>query len=184
MPLTVVCVSSSVVSDSLRPPTARQAPLSMGFPRWEYWSGLAFPPPGDLSDPEMEPYTPVLQTDSLPLSHQRSPALCCAKSLHLCRTLCSPMDNRPPCSCPWNSPGKSTEVGCHFFLWGIFMTQGSNLCLLHWQVDSGWFLYHWVSRKASIYIYIIFLYPEREIWRYWLAGLWRFGKSRIYSIDY
>ena len=33
-------------------------------------------------------------------------------------------------------PGKNTEVGCHFLLWGIFPTQGSNLCLLHWKVDS------------------------------------------------
>ena len=32
-----------------------QAPLSMGFPRQEYWSGLPFPPPGDLPDPEIEP---------------------------------------------------------------------------------------------------------------------------------
>ena len=28
--------------------------------------------------------------------------------------------------CPWNSPGKNTGVGCHFILWGIFQTQGSN----------------------------------------------------------
>ena len=34
---------------------ARQACLSMGFPRQEYWSGLPFPPPGDLPDPGMEP---------------------------------------------------------------------------------------------------------------------------------
>jgi len=34
---------------------ARQAPLSMGFSRQEYWSGLPFPPPGDLPDPGMEP---------------------------------------------------------------------------------------------------------------------------------
>ena len=34
---------------------ARQAPLSMGFPRQEYWSGLLFPPPGDLPDPGIEP---------------------------------------------------------------------------------------------------------------------------------
>ena len=34
---------------------ACQAPLSMGFPRQEYWSGLTFPPPGDLPDSEMEP---------------------------------------------------------------------------------------------------------------------------------
>ena len=34
---------------------AFQAPLSMGFPRQEYWSGLSFPYPGDLSDPGIEP---------------------------------------------------------------------------------------------------------------------------------
>ena len=33
--------------------------------------------------------------------------------------------------CPWNFPGKNTGVGCHFFLQGIFLTQGSNLRLLH-----------------------------------------------------
>ena len=34
---------------------ARQAPLSMGFSRQEYWSGLPFPPPGDLPDPGIKP---------------------------------------------------------------------------------------------------------------------------------
>ena len=34
---------------------ACQAHLSMGFSRQEYWSGLPFPPPGDLPDPEIEP---------------------------------------------------------------------------------------------------------------------------------
>ena len=34
---------------------ARQAPLSMGFPGQEYWSGLPFPSPGDLPDPGIEP---------------------------------------------------------------------------------------------------------------------------------
>ena len=34
---------------------ACQAPLSMGFPRDAYWSGLSFPPPGDLPDPGVEP---------------------------------------------------------------------------------------------------------------------------------
>ena len=34
---------------------ARQAPLSMGLSRQEYWGGLPFPPPGDLSDPGIEP---------------------------------------------------------------------------------------------------------------------------------
>ena len=34
---------------------ARQAPLSVGFSRQEYWSGLSFPSPGDLPDPGIEP---------------------------------------------------------------------------------------------------------------------------------
>ena len=46
-----------------------QAPLSMGFSRQEYWSGLPFPSPGDLPDPGMEPGSPALQVGSLPLYH-------------------------------------------------------------------------------------------------------------------
>ena len=48
-----------------------QAPLSMGFPRQEYWSGLPFPPPEDLFDPGIEPASPALQVGSLPLSYLR-----------------------------------------------------------------------------------------------------------------
>ena len=44
---------------------AHQAPLSMGFPKQEYWSGLPFPSPGDLPDPGIEPRFPALQADSL-----------------------------------------------------------------------------------------------------------------------
>ena len=39
---------------------ACQAPLSMGFSRWEYWGGLPFPSPEDLSDPKIEPVSPAL----------------------------------------------------------------------------------------------------------------------------
>ena len=39
---------------------ARQAPLSMGFSRQEYWSGLPVPSPGDLPDPGIEPESPAL----------------------------------------------------------------------------------------------------------------------------
>ena len=45
---------------------AHQTPLSMGFPKQEYWSGLPFPSPGDLPDPGIEPRSPTLHTDSLP----------------------------------------------------------------------------------------------------------------------
>ena len=37
---------------------------------------------------------------------------------------------------PWDSPGKNTGVGNHFLLQGIFLTQESNLYLLHWQAGS------------------------------------------------
>ena len=45
---------------------ACQAPPSMGFSRQEYWSGLSFPSPGDLSNPGIEPRSPTLQADALP----------------------------------------------------------------------------------------------------------------------
>ena len=55
------------VSDSATPRTvARQAPLSMGFSRQEYWSGVPFPSPGDLLHSGIEPSSPALQGDSLP----------------------------------------------------------------------------------------------------------------------
>ena len=59
--------SRSVVSNSFETPWTAvcQGPLSMGCSRQEYWSGLSFPSPGDLSDPGIEPTSP----DSLPLSH-------------------------------------------------------------------------------------------------------------------
>ena len=44
---------------------AQQAPLSMGFSRQEYWSGLLFPSPGDLPDPGIEPRSPPLQAEAL-----------------------------------------------------------------------------------------------------------------------
>ena len=44
---------------------AYQAPLSMGFSRQEYWSGLPFPSPGDLPNPGIEPGSPALQADAL-----------------------------------------------------------------------------------------------------------------------
>src|SRR5574340_27629 len=62
-----MCVCS-VMSDSLLPSwtIAHQAALSMKFSRQEYWSGLPFPPPGDLPKLGTEPGSPALQADSLP----------------------------------------------------------------------------------------------------------------------
>ena len=60
---------------TLRTPctVACQAPLSMGFSRQEYWSGLPFPPPGDPPDPGIEPRSPALQADSLPTELRGKP---------------------------------------------------------------------------------------------------------------
>ena len=52
-----------------------QAPLSMGFSRQEYWSGLPFPSPGDLPDPGIEPGSPALQADSLPTELRGKPTI-------------------------------------------------------------------------------------------------------------
>ena len=59
---------------------ACQAPLFMGFPRQQYWSGLPFPSPEALPEPRMEPTSSWL-ADSLPLSHQGSPMNWFLKSL-------------------------------------------------------------------------------------------------------
>ena len=67
------CVlSHSAVSNSVTSWTvAHQAPLSMGFLRQEYWSGLPFSSTGDLPDP----MSPAWQVDSLPLNHLGTPSL-------------------------------------------------------------------------------------------------------------
>ena len=55
---------------------ACRASLSVGLSRQEYWSGLPWPPPGDLPNPGIKPTSlksPELQVDSLPVSHWGSP---------------------------------------------------------------------------------------------------------------
>ena len=52
---------------------AHQSPQSMGFPRQEYWSGVPWPPPGDLPDPGIQPRCPALKADSLPSEPPEKP---------------------------------------------------------------------------------------------------------------
>ena len=62
-----------------------------------------------------------------------------ARSLQSCPIFCHSTDCRPQGSCPWDSPGKDTGVGCYGLLQKIFPTQGSNPSLLHllqWQTGS------------------------------------------------
>ena len=77
-----------------------QAPLSMGFSRQEYWSGLSCPSPGALPNPGIKPRSPALQADSLPTELPGKPfnwaaAAAAAKSLQSCPTLCKPIDGSP-----------------------------------------------------------------------------------------
>ena len=70
-------LSRLVASSSFATPwtVARQDPLSVGFPRQEYWSGLPFPSPGDLPDPGIKSRIPTLQADSLLSEPPRKPMM-------------------------------------------------------------------------------------------------------------
>ena len=73
MHIVVVFQSVSLVQLFETPRTiALQSPLSMGFSRQEYWSGLPFPSPGDLPRPEIESTSSAPAVESLSLSHQGS----------------------------------------------------------------------------------------------------------------
>ena len=67
-------------------------PLSLVFPRQEYWSGSTFPSPGYLPDPGMEPASPALQTHSLAVSY----SVQFSSVARSCLTLCNPIN----CSSP------------------------------------------------------------------------------------
>ena len=58
------------------------------------------------------------------------------KSLSHVRLLATPWTAAHQAPLSVGFPSKDTGVGCHFLLQGIFLTQGSNPCLLHWQVNS------------------------------------------------
>ena len=75
---------------------AHQPPLVHGFVR-QYWSGLPFPPPGDLPDPGIKTASVMalaLHTYSLP--NELPVKTMSAKSLQLCLNICNPMDYRLP----------------------------------------------------------------------------------------
>ena len=79
-----------------------QSPLSVGFSRQEYWSGLPFPPPRECPNPGIELSLLCLlhwQADSLPLSHQGSPFVVLSQFgsvIQSCPTLCDPMNRSTP----------------------------------------------------------------------------------------
>ena len=84
---------------------AYQAPLSMGFSRQEYWSGVPLPSPGLL--------------------------LSCCHEHSECRSVASESLQLHGLYSPWNSPGQNTRLVSFSLLQGIFPTQGSNPVLPH-----------------------------------------------------
>ena len=120
----------SVMSDSAALWTvAHQAPLSMGFSRQEYWSRLPFPTLEDLPNPGTEPKS--LMPPALPVIFYHWAAWEIPR-LQQCTLNCSigsdslqPQGLRPTRPlCPWNSPGKSIGMCCHFLLQGVSVNQG------------------------------------------------------------
>ena len=134
---------------------ALQAPLSVGFSRQEYWSGLPFPSPGDLPNPGIDPVSPeasALQVNSLPLSHTSIKHKIKYYRFYyfsgILRTIVQEM-----IVIVW----QCRRVGSHFLLQGIFPTQETDPCLLHWQVDSlitappgkPWYLDYWEKKRLN-----------------------------------
>ena len=101
------CVCVCLVSKSCTTPAtpwtiAHQAPLSMGFPRQEYQSGLTFPPPGDLPDPGIEPGSPSLTggfftADPVGKPNHERNSFCCSKPPSLCSFLTTALGDS--CTC-------------------------------------------------------------------------------------
>ena len=78
--------------------------------------------------------------------------LCCAQS---CPTLCNPLDCNPPgCSVHGDSPGKTTGVGCHTLLQGIFLTQGTNPVLPNCRQ-----ILYQLSHQAQFLLFFCYNYP-------------------------
>ena len=116
-----------------------------GFSRQECWSGLPFPSPGHLPEPGIKPGSPALQADSLPSEPPEKPVLWKkGKSESASHSVMSDCLRPHALYSPWNSPGQNIGVDCHSLLHRIFLTQRSNLGLLHCRQ----ILYH-LSHQGS-----------------------------------
>ena len=129
---------------------AYQAPLSTGFSRQEYWSGLPLPPP-HLHNESLRNFSCTLL---FIFKHFWKKLICNEVKSEVTQshpTLCDPMDCSLPCSSIHGIfPGKSTGVGCHFLLQKIFPTQGLNLGLLHCSQMLYHLSYHCTSNPKCL----------------------------------
>ena len=92
-------------------------------------------------------FTPFAMTSA------HDPIVLCLAAQSCFRILYNPMNCSPPgSSVHGNSPGKNTEVGCHFLLQGIFPTQVSHI--------AGWFSTIWTTREAQPHYFVPKLLPK------------------------
>ena len=78
----------------------------------------------------------MLQAHNKYLQNEKCVHLPVCSATQSCPTLCDPRTVPTRLLYSWKFSGKNTGVCCHFFPQGIFLTQRSNRCLLHWQGDS------------------------------------------------
>ena len=134
---------------------AHQAPLSMQFPKQEYWSGLPFPSPGDLPNTGIEPrywtHVSCLAGRFVTTGPLGKPKV---RNESETRSVMSNSLQPDGLYSPWNSPGQITGVGSLSLLQGTCSTQGSNWGLPHCR----WILYQ-LSHKESPRILEWVAYP-------------------------
>ena len=155
-------VSGSVVSDSLATPwtVAHQAPLSVGFSRQDYWSGLPCPSPGDLPYPVIEPGSPHCRQILYHLSYQASPVhlnksyfIICLKSVvKALQKLPSAQNLRNDPFFP-KYPKWLRSLNLKYTWSGSFISRRS-LCRVITQAHFRWFLQvlwiqFWTSRSSA-----------------------------------
>ena len=124
-----------------------QAPLSIGLFWQEYCNGLPFPSLGGLPVPEINLCLLWLlhcrltlyrwaighATKKLSMKLGTKGLICCCLVIKCVLLFCDPMDRL---FCPWDFPGKKDGMSYHFLLQRIFLNQGLNPHLPHWQVGS------------------------------------------------
>ena len=140
---------------------AYQAPLSMGFSRQEYWSGMPFPSPRDLPDPGIEPRSPTLQADALPSEPPGKPNFL---EIHPSCRLCQ----EPSCYC-WvvfhlMAAEQLFSKNCKQMLYRL-SHQGSHSYTVWFNTQLGLILH---TSLWFLYILTAFVlnYLPRDVWTY------------------
>ena len=147
----VLCLAASLCPSLATPWTvAHQAPLFMGILQGRILDWIAIPFSRDPPNTGIKPRSRTLQVDSLPSKSPGKPCIyvcvcvcvcvcvfvyyCCSLLTKLCLILQQPYGLQPARLSVLGIP--QAGMGCHFLLQEILLTQGSNLYLLDWQVDS------------------------------------------------